>query len=110
MMEILLIIILPIIVLVTYYWHTKEKQKKQLAEELLRELVQKLVPCTIEYRDNQFYIYNDRTKSFIAQGTTPAEVESNMPKDGNIYVDTGFKVDIVDEVEKQYAQAHGMIQ
>ena len=105
-----ILVVLPLATIYFCYRHMRAQKARHAAEIILRDLASKLVPCKIEHRDNQFYLYHLMTDQFIAQGSTPREVEQNLPRDGRIFVDSALKVDIVDMVEKQYAEAKGMVQ
>ena len=92
------------ILLIGIMWYNDAQIKNRLYEKLLKDFVSKLVPCKIEKREKQFFIYNGVTEGFIAQGRTPQEVENNMPKDGKIYVDWACRTDIMDVIEEEYVK------
>ena len=60
------------------------KNKKQ--EILIKDFFEKIVTCKIEKRDGEYFLYNEMTKQFLAQGRTPKEVGNNLPKDGRFYL------------------------
>ena len=76
-------------------WYRDTQMKNRMYEKLLKEFVAKLVPCRIEVRDGEFYVYECVTDQFLAQGQTPREVENNLPSDGRIYVNDQSNRDLL---------------
>lgn len=67
-------------------------QTIQALEKTLETLQDNLIKARVEQHDGMFYVYNTQDNSFIAQGTTLAELKSRIDermRDINVVVTEG---------------------
>ena len=62
------------------YWRLVEARNRR-NEKLLKEFVAHIVPCKVEKRGSEFYVYNGLNSQFLAQCKTGKELEDIMPLD-----------------------------
>jgi len=79
-------------------WYRDAQMKNKLNEKLLKEFVKKVVPCRVDVRDGEFFLYHSIDHTFLAQGRTPREVELNLPSDGRMFVNENCNRDILEEL------------
>lgn len=82
------------------YWRLVEAKNRR-NERLLKEFVAHIVPCKVEKRDGEFFVYNGLNSQFLAQCKTSKELEDIMPLD-KMYMswDTTKTVfDVIDDWE-----------
>ena len=96
-MDYVLLILLCIIVYAV--WQRYQHIQSMKVKAALKEFVSKIVPCTIEQRNGEYFIYNDLTKKFVAQGRTPQEVRDNLPNDDKFYLSFDGQREIYEELE-----------
>ena len=96
-MDYVLLILLCIIVYAV--WQRYQHIQSLKVEAALKEFVSRIVPCTIEQRNGEYFIYNDLTKKFVAQGRTPQEVRDNLPNDDKFYLSFDGQREIYEELE-----------
>ena len=96
-MDYVLLILLCIIVYAV--WQRYQHIQSMKVKAALKEFVSKIVPCTIEQRNGEYFIYNDLTKKFVAQGRTPQEVRDNLPNDDKFYLSFDGHREIYEELE-----------
>ena len=96
-MDYVLLILLCIVVYAV--WQRYQHIQSMKVKAALKEFVSRIVPCTIEQRDGEYFIYNDLTKKFIAQGRTPKEVHNNLPNDDKFYLSFDGQREIYEELE-----------
>ena len=96
-MDYVLLILLCIIAYAI--WKRYQHIQSMKVKAALKEFVSRIVPCTIEQRDGEYFIYNDLTKKFIAQGRTPKEVHNNLPNDDKFYLSFDGQREIYEELE-----------
>jgi hypothetical protein len=66
-------------------WNARERYAERKLRELLEENVPEedkpnLHPITIEKHDDTIFVYDKKTKQFLAQGTSAKEVEQALEK------------------------------
>jgi hypothetical protein len=96
-MDYVLLILLCIIAYAI--WKRYQHIQSMKVKTALKEFVSRIVPCTIEQRNGEYFIYNDLTKKFIAQGRTPKEVHNNLPNDDKFYLSFDGQREIYEELE-----------
>lgn len=96
-MDYVLLILLCIIVYAV--WQRYQHIQSLKVKAALKEFVSRIVPCTIEQRNGEYFIYNDLTKKFVAQGRTPQEVRDNLPNDDKFYLSFDGHREIYEELE-----------
>ena len=96
-MDYVLLILLCIIVYAV--WQRYQHIQSMKVKAALKEFVSRIVPCTIEQRNGENFIYNDLTKKFVAQGRTPQEVRDNLPNDDKFYLSFDGQREIYEELE-----------
>ena len=96
-MDYVLLILLCIIVYAV--WQRYQHIQSMKVKAALKKFVSKIVPCTIEQRNGEYFIYNDLTKKFVAQGRTPQEVRDNLPNDDKFYLSFDGQREIYEELE-----------
>ncbi len=96
-MDYVLLILLCIIVYAV--WQRYQHIQSMKVKAALKEFVSRIVPCTIEQRNGEYFIYNDLTKKFVAQGRTPQEVRDNLPNDDKFYLSFDGHREIYEELE-----------
>ena len=67
---------------------------------LVKEFFSRIVSCKIEKRDGQFFLYNEITKQFLAQGRTAKEVYNNLPNDNQFYMSIDGRREILEELHE----------
>ena len=72
---------------------------KNFTAQAVTDFINKIVPCKVEQREGQYYIYSALTQKFIAQGTTPKEVHNNLPNDEKFYLSFDGHREILEELE-----------
>ena len=93
-------VLLILLCIVAYaIWKRYQHIQSMKVKAALKEFVSRIVPCTIEQRDGEYFIYNDLTKKFIAQGRTPKEVHNNLPNDDKFYLSFDGQREIYEELE-----------
>lgn len=60
------------------YWRLVEAKNRR-NEALLKEFVAHIVPCKVEKRDGEFFVYNGLNSQFLGQCKTGRELEDMMP-------------------------------
>jgi len=80
-------------------WQRYQHIQSMKVKAALSDFVSRIVPCTIEQRDGEYFIYNDLTKKFVAQGRTPKEVRDNLPNDDKFYLSFDGHREIYEELE-----------
>ena len=96
-MDYVLLILLCIIAYAI--WKRYQHIQSMKVKTALKEFVSRIVPCTIEQRNGEYFIYNDLTKKFVAQGRTPQEVRDNLPNDDKFYLSFDGHREIYEELE-----------
>ena len=96
-MDYVLLILLCIIAYAI--WKRYQHIQSMKVKAALKEFVSRIVPCPIDQRDGEYFIYNDLTKKFIAQGRTPKEVHNNLPNDDKFYLSFDGQREIYEELE-----------
>ena len=100
-MDLFVIFLLLIVaVFVWQYNQYKTWEKNQRAEMLVKEFFSRIVSCKIEKRDGQFFLYNEITKQFLAQGRTAKEVYNNLPNDNQFYMSIDGRREILEELHE----------
>ena len=107
-MDYVLLILLCIIAYAI--WKRYQHIQSMKVKTALKEFVSRIVPCTIEQRNGEYFIYNDLTKKFIAQGRTPKEVHNNLPNDEKFYLSFDGHREILEELEDIDLRNKSMIQ
>jgi hypothetical protein len=82
-----------------YIEYTSYVENKR-REMLVKNFFERIVTCKIEKRDGEYFLYNEMTKQFLAQGRTPKEVGNNLPKDGRFYLSMDGHREIQEELEE----------
>lgn len=87
-MEILLILAVAFLMLVSFVggWVAREMAASRRIDQLMAEVEENvneqvrehLIPIKIEHHDQMFYVYNLDNNTFMAQGKTRTELESNL--------------------------------
>ena len=96
-MEYFLLILL--FVVVSVIWQRVQHIRDMRLKAALTDFVNKIVPCKVEQRDGEYYIYSTLTQKFIAQGRTPKEVHNNLPNDEKFYLSFDGHREILEELE-----------
>ena len=96
-MEYFLLILL--VVVVSVIWQRVQHIRDMRLKAALTDFVNKIVPCKVEQREGQYYIYSALTQKFIAQGRTPKEVHNNLPNDDKFYLSFDGQREIYEELE-----------
>ena len=96
-MEYFLLILL--VVVVSVIWQRVQHIRDMRLKAALTDFVNKIVPCKVEQRDGEYYIYSALTQKFIAQGRTPKEVRDNLPNDDKFYLSFDGHREIYEELE-----------
>ena len=96
-MEYFLLILL--VVVVSVIWQRVQHIRDMRLKAALTDFVNKIVPCKVEQRDGEYYIYSALTQKFIAQGRTPKEVHNNLPNDDKFYLSFDGQREIYEELE-----------
>jgi hypothetical protein len=97
------VLLLGLLFTVVYaVWQRYQHIQSMKIKEALKEFVEKLVPCRVEVRSGEFFLFESITNVFLAQGQTPREVELAMPNDGRIYVNESADRDILAELNEYH--------
>ena len=107
-MEYFLLILL--VVVVSVIWQRVQHIRDMRLKAALTDFVNKIVPCKVEQREDQYYIYSALTQKFIAQGRTPKEVHNNLPNDEKFYLSFDGHREILEELEDIDLRNRSMIQ
>ena len=107
-MEYFLLILL--VVVVSVIWQRVQHIRDMRLKAALTNFVNKIVPCKVEQREGQYYIYSALTQKFIAQGRTPKEVHNNLPNDEKFYLSFDGHREILEELEDIDLRNRSMIQ
>ena len=107
-MEYFLLILL--VVVVSVIWQRVQHIRDMRLKAALTDFVNKIVPCKVEQREGQYYIYSALTQKFIAQGRTPKEVHNNLPNDDKFYLSFDGQREIYEELEDIDLRNKSMIQ
>lgn len=99
-MDYVLLILLCIVVYTV--WKRYQHIQSIKIKTALNEFVKRLVPCKVEIRSGEFFLYNSLDHTFLAQGRTPREVELALPNDGRIYVNGSSSRDILEELNEYH--------
>ncbi len=65
-----------------------------------KHFFERIVTCKIEKRDGEYFLYNEITNQFLAQGKTPKEVNDNLPSDNKFYLSMDGHREILEELEE----------
>ena len=82
-----------------YFEYTSYVENKR-REMLVKHFFETIVTCKIEKRDGEYFLYNEITNQFLAQGKTPQEVNNNLPKDNRFYLSMDGHREILEELEE----------
>jgi len=93
----ILLIILCVIAYVI--WQRYQNIQNLKVKAALSDFVSRIVPCKIEQRNGEYFIYSVLNQTFIAQGRTPKEVRDNLPNDEKFYLSFDGHREIVEELE-----------
>ena len=96
-MDYILLIILCVIAYVI--WQRYQNIQNLKVKAALSDFVSRIVPCKIEQRNGEYFIYSVLNQTFIAQGRTPKEVHANLPNDDKFYLSFDGHREIVEELE-----------
>ena len=96
-MDYILLIILCVIAYVI--WQRYQNIQNLKVKAALSDFVSRIVPCKIEQRNGEYFIYSVLNQTFIAQGRTPQEVRANLPNDDKFYLSFDGHREIVEELE-----------
>ena len=96
-MDYILLIILCVIAYVI--WQRYQNIQNLKVKAALSDFVSRIVPCKIEQRNGEYFIYSVLNQKFIAQGITPKEVHANLPNDDKFYLSFDGHREIVEELE-----------
>jgi len=93
------VLLILLCIIVYAVWQRYQHIQSLKVKAALKEFVSRIVPCTIEQRNGEYFIYNDLTKKFVAQGRTPQEVRDNLPNDDKFYLSFDGHREIYEELE-----------
>ena len=94
------VLLLGLLFTVVYaVWQRYQHIQSMKVKAALKGFVSRIVPCKIEQRNGEYFIYNDLTKKFVAQGRTPKEVRDNLPNDEKFYLSFDGHREIYEELE-----------
>ena len=96
-MDYILLIILCVIAYVI--WQRYQNIQNLKVKAALSDFVSRIVPCKIEQRNGEYFIYSVLNQTFIAQGRTPKEVRDNLPNDEKFYLSFDGHREIYEELE-----------
>lgn len=83
-----------------FVWQYLEYKRDIKIQAALSDFLSRIIICKVEQRDGQFYLYEELSKKFIAQGKTPQEVHDNLPKNnGKFYLAEDGHREIKEELE-----------
>lgn len=100
-MELFLLFVVLIVAFFVWQYiaYTSYVENKR-RELLVKHFFEKIVTCKIEKRDGEYFLYNEITSQFLAQGKTPQEVNDNLPKDNKFYLSMDGHREILEELEE----------
>ena len=107
-MDYILLIILCVIAYVI--WQRYQNIQNLKVKAALSDFVSRIVPCKIEQRNGEYFIYSVLNQKFIAQGRTPKEVHNNLPNDEKFYLSFDGHREILEELEDIDLRNKSMIQ
>lgn len=97
-MEFFLLFIVLFVAFFAYQYFCYKRDIK--VQGAITDFLSRIIICKVEQRDGQFYLYEEISKKFIAQGKTPQEVHDNLPKDnGKFYLAEDGHREIKEELE-----------
>ena len=96
-MDYVLLILLCIVVYTV--WQRYQHIQSMKVKAALKEFVSRIVPCKVEQRNGEYFIYSVLNQKFIAQGRTPKEVHNNLPNDDKFYLSFDGQREIYEELE-----------
>ena len=96
-MDYVLLILLCIVVYTV--WQRYQHIQSMKVKAALKEFVSRIVPCKVEQRNGEYFIYSVLNQTFIAQGRTPKEVRDNLPDDEKFYLSFDGQREIYEELE-----------
>ena len=93
--------LLFIVIFVAFFvWQYIAYKRDVKIQAALGDFLSRIIICKVEQRDGQFYLYEEISKKFIAQGKTPQEVHDNLPKNnGKFYLAEDGHREIKEELE-----------
>jgi hypothetical protein len=103
-------LLILLVVVVSVIWQRVQHIRDMRLKAALTNFVNKIVPCKVEQREGQYYIYSALTQKFIAQGRTPKEVHNNLPNDEKFYLSFDGHREILEELEDIDLRNKSMIQ
>lgn len=89
---------LLIVLCAFFIWQRILYIRDMKVQAAVTDFMSRVVPCLVEQRDGQYFLYNEITKKFLAQGKTPQEVHANLPKDDRFYLSQDGHREILDEL------------
>ena len=94
-------VLLFIVIFVAFFiWQYIAYQRDMKIQAAFTDFLSRIIICKVEHRDGQFYLYEEISKKFIAQGKTPQEVQDNLPKNnGKFYLAQDGHREIKEELE-----------
>ena len=96
----LLIVFLMVACFIWQYFEYTSYVENKRREMLVKHFFERIVTCKIEKRDGEYFLYNEITNQFLAQGKTPQEVNNNLPKDNRFYLSMDGHREILEELEE----------
>ena len=96
----LLLVVLIVAFFVWQYIEYTSYVENKRREMLVKHFFERIVTCKIEKRDGEYFLYNEITKQFLAQGKTPKEVIDNLPSDNKFYLSMDGHREILEELEE----------
>jgi vancomycin resistance protein YoaR len=87
------VIVTAVVLRVALHLAVRRAEKTlEALEQAIENLQANMIPARVEQHDGMFYVYNARDNSFIAQGTSLAELRSRIEgrmKDAHVVVQEG---------------------
>lgn len=96
----LLFVVLIVAFFVWQYIEYTSYVENKRREMLVKHFFERIVTCKIEKRDGEYFLYNETTNQFLAQGKTPKEVNDNLPSDNKFYLSMDGHREILEELEE----------
>ena len=94
------VLLLGLLFTVVYtVWQRYQHIQSMKIKAALNEFVSRIVPCKVEQRNGEYFIYSVLNQTFIAQGRTPKEVRDNLPDDDKFYLSFDGHREIYEELE-----------
>jgi hypothetical protein len=90
-------------------WQRYQHIQSMKVKAALSDFVSRIVPCKIEQRNGEYFIYSVLNQTFIAQGRTPKEVRDNLPNDEKFYLSFDGHREIYEELEDIDVRNKGMV-